>query len=103
MEVIHELPQEVASGQHEAPRAMVIEDHCFPGLRSGHSLAAGRAVAHEIRVGSTRPWRNSSIRFSFTQEPSQDPLGRWDGASSSSEAAPFSFCRDALGAIWVRI
>jgi hypothetical protein len=31
MEVIHELPQEVASWQHEAPGEMVVEDHRSPG------------------------------------------------------------------------
>jgi hypothetical protein len=49
MEVIHELPQEVASRQREAPGEMVVEDHRFPGLRSGHSFAAGRAATHQVR------------------------------------------------------
>jgi hypothetical protein len=53
--------------------------------------------------GSTRPWRSSSIYFSFTQEPSQDPFGKAGGAASLSEAAPFPLGRDALGAIRVRI
>jgi hypothetical protein len=48
-EMIPELPQEVAGGQREAPGEMVVEDHRFPRLRSGHSLATGRATAHEIR------------------------------------------------------
>jgi hypothetical protein len=56
MEVIHELPQEVAGGQREAPGDMVVEDHHFPGLRSGHSLAAGGAAAHEIRG-----WKHSTL------------------------------------------
>jgi hypothetical protein len=56
MEVIHELLQEIAGGQCEAPGEMVVEDHHFPGLRSGHSLAAGRAAAREIRG-----WMHSTL------------------------------------------
>jgi hypothetical protein len=103
MEMIHELPQEIAGGQREAPREMVVEDHRFPGLRGGHSLATGGRQPMRSAGGSTRPWRSSSIRLSFTQEPSQDLLGRCDGALSLSEAALFPFRREALGAIWVRI
>jgi hypothetical protein len=53
--------------------------------------------------GSTRPRRSSSICFSFTQEPSQDPFGKAGGSASLLEAAPFPLGRDALGAIRVRI
>jgi hypothetical protein len=49
MEVIHELPQEVASWQHEALGEMVIEDQRFPGLRSGNLFAAGGAATHQVR------------------------------------------------------
>jgi hypothetical protein len=48
MEMIQELPQEVASGQHEAPSEMLKENYCFSRLGHGHPLAAGRAAAHEI-------------------------------------------------------
>jgi hypothetical protein len=47
--MIHELSQEVASGQREAPGEMVIEDHHFPELRSGHSFAASGAATHQVR------------------------------------------------------
>jgi hypothetical protein len=53
--------------------------------------------------GRTRPRRSSSICFSFTQEPSQDPFGKAGGAASLFEAAPFPLGQDALGAIQVRI
>jgi hypothetical protein len=53
--------------------------------------------------GSTRPRRSGSICFSLTQEPSQDPFCKADGAASLSAAAPFPLGRDALGAILVRI
>jgi hypothetical protein len=48
MEVVQELPQEVACGQRKAPRKVVVEDHRFTGLRSGDPLTADRAEAHEI-------------------------------------------------------
>jgi hypothetical protein len=48
VEVIQELPQEIARWQREAPREVVVEDHRFPGLGRGHQFAAGGATAHKI-------------------------------------------------------
>jgi hypothetical protein len=48
MEVIQELPQEVARRQREAPLEMLEEDHRFSGLGHGHHLTTGRAAAHKI-------------------------------------------------------
>jgi hypothetical protein len=53
--------------------------------------------------GSTRPWHNSSIFLSFTQEPSQDPLGKGARVAPPPEAAPLPFYRGTFGAILVRI
>jgi hypothetical protein len=41
--------------------------------------------------------------LSFTQEPSQDPFGKADGAAFLPAAEPFPFDREDLGAIRVRI
>jgi hypothetical protein len=48
MKMIQELAKEAAGGQREAPGEMVVKDHRLPGLRSGNSLTAGGATAHEI-------------------------------------------------------
>jgi hypothetical protein len=66
------------------------------------SLPAGRQPTRSAG-GNTRPRHSSSIYFSFTQEPSQDPFGKVGGSTSLPEAAPFPLGRDTLGAIWVRI
>jgi hypothetical protein len=65
-------------------------------------MPAGRQPTRSAG-GSTQPRRSSSICFSFTQEPSQDPFGKAGGAAFLSTAAPFPLGRDALGAIRVRI
>jgi hypothetical protein len=54
--VIQESAQEAAGEKCEAPREMVIEDHCLPWPRSGDSLIAGRVAAHEIRG-----WKHSTL------------------------------------------
>jgi hypothetical protein len=101
--VVQELAHEAVGGQREAPGEMVIEDHCLPGPGAGtRSLPAGRQPTRSAG-GSTRPRRSGSICFSLTQEPSQDPFGKADGAASLSAAAPFPLGQDALGAILVRI
>jgi hypothetical protein len=48
MEVIQELPQEVACGQCKSPWEVVIKDHRFRGLGRGHKLAPGGVTTHEI-------------------------------------------------------
>jgi hypothetical protein len=48
MEVIQELPQEVAGGQREAPSEVLKEDYHLSGLGHGHPLTAGRAATHKI-------------------------------------------------------
>jgi hypothetical protein len=48
MEIIQELPQEIAGGQRKAPLEMLEEDHCFSRLGRGNPLATGRVAAHEI-------------------------------------------------------
>jgi hypothetical protein len=48
-----------------------------------------RSLPARSAGGSTRPRCSSSICFSFTQEPSQDPFGRAGGVASLTEAAPF--------------
>jgi hypothetical protein len=48
MEVIQELSQEVARGQHEAPSEMLEEYHRFSGLGRGHHLATGRVATQNI-------------------------------------------------------
>jgi hypothetical protein len=65
-------------------------------------MPAGRQPTRSAG-GNTRPRCSSSIYFSFTQEPSQDPFGKAGRAASLSAATPFPLGRDALGAIRVRI
>jgi hypothetical protein len=105
MEVIHELPQEVASRNVKPLGKWSQKTTVSPCWGVGtQSPLAGRQPTKSAD-GTTWPWRSSSIHFSFTQEPSQDPLGRFARALSSTEVAlfPFPFCREALGAIRVRI
>jgi hypothetical protein len=51
MEMIQELPQEVAGGQREAPLEVLEEDYRFFGLGCGHPLVARRAATHKIFRG----------------------------------------------------
>jgi hypothetical protein len=48
MEVVQELPQEVACGQRETPQEVVVEDHRFPGLGRAHQFVAGGATTNKI-------------------------------------------------------
>jgi hypothetical protein len=53
--------------------------------------------------GISRPRRSSSIIFSFTQDPSQDPLGKGAKVTPTPDAAPLPFCRATFRAILVWI
>jgi hypothetical protein len=47
MEMIQELPYEVAGGQREAPSEVLEEDYRFSGLGLGQPLTAGRAATQK--------------------------------------------------------
>jgi hypothetical protein len=103
VKVVQELVHEAACGQRETPGEMVVEDHHLPRRRRGNQFATGGAAAHEIRGWKHPAPASSSISLSLTQDPSQDPFGKVDGEAPLPTAEPFPFCREALGAILVRI